>query len=135
MYYNLKEIKDGNKLIAKVFKYSTKKFKGIKFFTPSNLSFQVGLMSHPSKHKIHPHFHLNRKKIIKYMSEFLIIFKGKLKVNFFNKKKKKFKSIILKKRDMILLITGSHGFEVLEKVEMIEVKQGPFSNKKDKIRF
>tara|TARA_A100001011_G_C13664622_1_gene577083 strand:- start:212 stop:337 length:126 start_codon:yes stop_codon:yes gene_type:complete len=41
----------------------------------------------------------------------------------------------LKKRDMILLITGSHGFEVLEKVEMIEVKQGPFSQKKDKIRF
>lgn len=135
MYYNLKKIKDGNKLIAKVFKYSSKKFKGIKFFTPSNLSFQVGLMSHPTNHKIHPHFHLNRKKIIKHMSEFLIIFKGKLKVNFFNKKKKKFKSIILKKRDMILLITGSHGFEVLEKVEMIEVKQGPFSQKKDKIRF
>ena len=36
---------------------------------------------------------------------------------------------------MILLITGSHGFDVLEKVEMIEIKQGPFSGEIDKIRF
>ena len=92
-------------------------------------------MCHPKKYKIHPHFHLNKKKTIKNMSEFLIVFKGKLKVNFYNKNKKKFKSIILKKRDMILLITGSHGFDVLEKVEMIEIKQGPFSGEIDKIRF
>ena len=135
MYYNLKNIKNGKKVIAKVFKYSSKKFKGIKFFTPSDLSFQVGLMSHPSKHKIHPHSHLSSNKIIKHMSEFLIIFKGKLQVNFFNRKKKKIKSIILKKRDMILLISGSHGFDVLEKVEMIEIKQGPFLKNKDKIKF
>ena len=135
MYYNIQEIKENNKVIAKVFKYTKKKFKGIKFFTPSNFNLQVGLMCHPKKYKIHPHFHLNKKKTIQHMSEFLIVFKGKLKVNFYNKNKKKFKSIILKKRDMILLITGSHGFDVLEKIEMIEIKQGPFSGEIDKIRF
>ncbi len=36
---------------------------------------------------------------------------------------------------MILLITGGHGFEVLEEIEMIEVKQGPYSGEDDKTRF
>lgn len=36
---------------------------------------------------------------------------------------------------MILLISGAHGFKVLEKLEMLEIKQGPFLSKKDKIKF
>ena len=67
------------------------------------------------------------------MSELLIIFKGKLKVYFYNKKKIAKTKIL--KRDMVLLITGAHGFKVLEKLEMIEIKQGPFAGDKDKIRF
>ena len=50
-------------------------------------------------------------------------------------KKKYLKSKILKKGDVILLINGGHGFEMLEKTEMIEIKQGPYSNDKDKTRF
>ena len=36
---------------------------------------------------------------------------------------------------MILLIQGGHGFEVLEEVEMIEVKQGPYVGEQDKTCF
>ena len=32
----------------------------------------------------------------------------------------------------ILLATGGHGFEVLEEIEMIEVKQGPYAGDEDK---
>ena len=35
----------------------------------------------------------------------------------------------------MLLVHGGHGFKVIEDVEMIEVKQGPFSVVKDKIKF
>jgi hypothetical protein len=34
-----------------------------------------------------------------------------------------------------MLVTGGHGFEVLEEVEMIEVKQGPYGGDKDKTTF
>lgn len=37
--------------------------------------------------------------------------------------------------DAILLIQGGHGFEVLEEVERIEVKQGPYVGEEDKTRF
>jgi len=44
-------------------------------------------------------------------------------------------SKILNKGDVILLVNGGHGFEMLEKTEMIEVKQGPYVGDKDKTRF
>ena len=135
MNYKDEDILVDKTLIAKVFRFQNKKFKGIKFFTPNHFNLQLGLMAHQKNHIINPHIHINRKKIIKHMSELLIIFKGKLKVYFYNKKKKIAKTKILKKRDMVLLITGAHGFKVLEKLEMIEIKQGPFAGDKDKIRF
>ena len=36
---------------------------------------------------------------------------------------------------MVLLATGGHGFKMLEKSEMIEVKQGPYVGEMDKVRF
>ena len=34
-----------------------------------------------------------------------------------------------------MLVSGGHGFHVLEELEMIEVKQGPYSGDADKKRF
>ena len=135
MYFSIKNIFVDKKIVAKVFKYQNKSFKGIEFFTASNLNMQIGLMGHSKNHIIKPHFHINRKKIVKQMSELLIIFSGQLKVFFYNKKKLRAKSLILNKKDMILLISGGHGFKVLKKLEMLEIKQGPFVGEKDKMRL
>ena len=135
MYFSIKNIFVDKKIVAKVFKYQNKSFKGIEFFTANNLNMQIGLMGHSKNHIIKPLFHINRKKIVKQMSELLIIFSGQLKVYFYNKKKLRDKSLILNKKDMILLISGGHGFKVLKKLEMLEIKQGPFIGEKDKMRF
>ena len=34
-----------------------------------------------------------------------------------------------------MLSNGGHGFKVLKDVKMIEVKQGPYSLSKDKLKF
>ena len=86
MNFLIKNIIVDKKIVAKVFRYNKKKFKGIKFFTPSDLGMQVGSMKHGKNHIIKPHFHINRKKIVKEMSELLIIFSGQLKVFFLQKK-------------------------------------------------
>jgi len=36
---------------------------------------------------------------------------------------------------MILLLSGGHGFKAIKKVEMLEIKQGPFYGDKDKLRL
>ena len=54
---------------------------------------------------------------------------------FFLKKATEIISKILKKRDIIMLVHGAHGFKTLKPVQMIEIKQGPFISKLDKIKF
>ena len=64
----------------------------------------------------------------------MFIKKGILKVKFYDKKNKDLKKDrILKKNDIILLLKGGHGFEVIKDIEMIEVKQGPYVKSQDKV--
>jgi hypothetical protein len=65
----------------------------------------------------------------------LILKQGKLRVDFYDNKKEYLESYILKAGDVMLLESGGHGFEVLEDVEMVEVKQGPYVEDQDKDRF
>lgn len=67
--------------------------------------------------------------------EVLFIKKGKLRVDFYDDNEQYLESRILEAGDVILLVSGGHGFTVLEEVEMIEVKQGPYSGDQDKRRF
>ena len=50
-------------------------------------------------------------------------------------KKKYLISKILKPKDIIMLVKGGHGFKILKEVQMIEIKQGPYSLSKDKVKF
>ncbi len=135
MYKTLK-IYDQKKLISIIFKKNNKKIKKrINFFTNNKLPFQVGLFNHPKNHQIIPHQHKKKINKINQTSEFLYVISGKIQVDFFNKKKLKINSQILKTRDMILLFDGGHGFKMLKKSILVEIKQGPFNSNKDKIRF
>lgn len=108
---------------------------GISFFTDDYLSQQLAYMSHPKGKVIEPHIHKNIERQVFYTQEVLLIKEGKLKVNFFDDNKKYLESRILNGGDVILLIKGGHGFEVIENLKMIEVKQGPYLGDDDKIRF
>jgi hypothetical protein len=65
----------------------------------------------------------------------LFIKSGKVRVDFYDDHQNYYESRILNKNDVILLASGGHGFEMLEVSEIIEVKQGPYSQKKDKKIF
>ena len=73
--------------------------------------------------------------LVHYTQEVLFIRKGRLRVDFYDEKREYLESRELGSGDVILLIAGGHGFEVLEEVEMIEVKQGPYVGEGDKTRF
>ena len=123
-----------NKLYAIII-YSTFKKDGIEFFTPNELSQQLAYMKHPAGKKITPHLHKEVERIVMNTLETLFIKSGKLRVDFYDENKKFLGNKILGAGDTILLIQGGHGFEVLEDLEMIEVKQGPYVGEEDKIRF
>lgn len=108
---------------------------GIHFFTPDNLSQQLAFMCHPAGKIIQPHIHNPAPREVHYTQEVLFLKKGKLRVDFYDKQQNYLTSRIIEAGDVILLATGGHGFEVLEEIEMIEVKQGPYAGEQDKTRF
>ncbi len=131
----IKNITYKKEILAIIIKGKYLKKKGINFFTDPKLSQQVAFMNHPKKHLIQPHTHKNRVRKIKGSTEVLIILGGILKINFFDNKKKYIFSKTVMKNDIVILLKGGHGFEVKKNCKMIEVKQGPYSESKDKSKF
>ena len=130
----IKEIKHQGQLLALII---SNKFKesGIHFFTPNDLSQQLAFMKHPKGKTIQPHIHNPVPRQVHYTQEVLILKKGKLRVDFYDEQQNYLESHILEAGDVILLAAGGHGFEVLEEIEMFEVKQGPYAGDSDKTRF
>ena len=142
--HRLRTLRNCNKMIEKIFhkdkeisiiirsNYSS---NGIQFFTPDDCSQQLAYMKRPQGYSIEPHVHNLVNREVNYTQEVLFIKSGKLRVDFYDPNKKYLESKILIKGDVILLISGGHGFEMIEESEIIEVKQGPYSGEEDKTRF
>ena len=131
---NLEEIRDGGALLAIILRAGFDK-PGISFFTPNDLSQQLAYMRHPAGKSIAPHVHNSVSREVHYTQEVLFIRRGRLRVDFYDSAQNYLRSRLLNAGDVILLATGGHGFEVLEEVEMVEVKQGPYAGDSDKTRF
>ena len=91
--------------------------------------------SAPKSQIIKPHTHRNYLRKINETAEVLFVKSGVLRVDFYASKNKYLFSKILKKNSIAILIEGSHGFKVIKKCSLIEIKQGPFVKKLDKVRF
>jgi hypothetical protein len=108
---------------------------GVHFFTPHNLSQQLASMSYPAGRLIPAHTHNPVSREVFMTQETLFIRKGKLRVDFYSDQRVYQKSRVLGAGDVILLVSGGHGFEVLEDLNMVEVKQGPYVGHADKTAF
>jgi mannose-6-phosphate isomerase-like protein (cupin superfamily) len=92
-------------------------------------------MRHPAGKIIAPHVHNAVERQVSYTQEALFIRRGRLRVDFYDQHQLYLESYELSAGDVILLIKGGHGFEVLEDTEFVEVKQGPYAGEQDKTRF
>lgn len=108
---------------------------GIKFFTPDDFPQQLAYMKHPKGYAIPPHVHNIVPRKVEFTQEVLFIKSGKVRVDFYDDNKQYLESRIINQSDVILLAHGGHGFKMLEESEIIEVKQGPYVGKEDKVRF
>ena len=96
------------------------------FLSPAKSSFQFGILSHKKGFVEPPHYHRRFKRVINDLQQMFIVQKGKVQVDLFSDDKKLIRKIILKKGDAIVLIHGIHAIKILEDMQCISVKQGPF---------
>lgn len=130
----IEHIRKDGQLLALIVRHDFNK-PGISFFTQEDFSQQLAYMKHPAGKTIDPHVHNPVPREVHYTQEVLFIRKGKLRVDFYDTKQRYLESRTLYAGDVILLAEGGHGFEVLEDLEMFEVKQGPYAGEADKTRF
>ena len=108
---------------------------GISFFTPDDFSQQLGYMNRQDGYVIAPHTHNLVERKVDLTQEVLFVRRGKVRVDFYNENQQYLESRIVNTGDVVMLAHGGHGFKVLERAEMIEVKQGPYCGEMDKVRF
>ncbi len=130
----IERIENTGKLLAIIIKHNFSE-PGVHFFTSDTFSQQLAYMQHPVGKIIEPHVHNPVQREVFYTQEVLFLKRGRLRIDFYDDDRNYLESRILEAGDVILLASGGHGFKVLDEIEMIEVKQGPYAGEADKTRF
>ncbi len=118
----IEEVKKKDKLLAKIIR-NNYICDGVDFITPSEYSQQVAYMHHPTGKTIDAHVHNLVHRNVVMTQEVLFIKKGVIRVDFYDEYEDYLESRDLYAGDIILLVSGGHGFQILEEVEMIEVNR------------
>lgn len=97
-----------------------------RFFSPPQSSLQFGLLAHGAGFVEPAHVHHPVKREIGDLQQMFVVQKGVVAVDFFEADGRKIAEVTLKAGDGILLVDGAHSVRVLEDMQCISVKQGPF---------
>lgn len=104
------------------------------FFSPANSSFQFGLLAHDAGFVEPPHYHAPFDRQISDLQQMFVVQRGVVAVQLFSDEGKLLREIVLRAGDAIVLIHGVHAIRVIEDMQCISVKQGPFLGpEKDKV--
>lgn len=96
------------------------------FFSPPESSFQFGLLAHEAGFHEPPHYHRPFSRTIDDLQQMFVVQKGVLIVELYDDDKKMIREITMNPGDAIILIHGIHAIRVVEDMQCISVKQGPF---------
>jgi hypothetical protein len=96
------------------------------FFSPAESSFQFGLLAHEAGFIEAPHFHQPFSRTIDDLQQMFVVQRGVVAVDLYADDGRKLREVILRAGDAIVLIHGVHAVRVIEDMQCISVKQGPF---------
>ncbi|MFZ5862534.1 MAG: hypothetical protein ACOYXR_06840 [Nitrospirota bacterium] len=97
-----------------------------RFFSPAESSFQFGLLAHETGFVEPPHTHKPVARTIMDLQQMFVVQRGVVAVEFFDDAGRPLREVTLRQGDAILLIHGAHCIKVIEDMQCVSVKQGPF---------
>ena len=107
---------------------------GVEFLTEEESEFQLGIMTRNQDTPVFPHRHNPIERHIATTSEFLYFRQGSAQVSLRSTESAAPVTIILKASDSILFTgIGIHGIVFSDETQLIEIKQGPFDPRLDKV--
>ena len=105
------------------------------FLTPDHLNFQVGFVVYPAGGEVKRHVHKRLERHITGTTELIMIKTGHCEIDIYNDARELVATRALAPGDMVLTVSGGHGFRMNEDTTLVEVKQGPYSGVDEKDRF
>jgi len=105
------------------------------FVTSSDLNLQVGFIKYPAGGVIQPHVHRPIERHIVGTGEVLLVRSGRMEVSLYDDDRRLVAQRVLSEGDLLVLVSGGHGFRMLEDTVLLEVKQGPYTGLDEKERF
>ena len=105
------------------------------FLTPDDCNLQVGQVVYPSGGEITRHMHLPVERHLVGTTEVLLVQRGRCEVDVFGPNRQLVTTCELQVGDMLIAVSGGHGFRILEDTVLLEVKQGPYPGGAEKERF
>lgn len=105
-----------------------------RFFSDAGSSLQFGLLAHEAGFVEPAHYHHPIKREIEDLQQMFVVQRGVVAVEFYASDSAKFHEVVLKAGDAINIVHGVHAVRVIEDMQCVSVKQGPFfGDKLDKI--
>ena len=96
------------------------------FFSPPESSFQFGLLAHKAGFREPPHYHKAVTRTIDDLQQMFVVQRGVVAVQLYSDAGDLLREITMNAGDAIVLIHGVHAIRVIEDMQCISVKQGPF---------
>lgn len=104
------------------------------FFSPPDSSFQFGLLAHKAGFIEPPHYHKPITRTLNDLQQMFVVQRGVVAVQLYSDEGELLREIVMHPGDAIVLIHGVHAIRVIEDMQCISVKQGPFlGTENDKI--
>lgn len=101
--------------------------EGLNFVSADGDYQQVGTWGYDKGKVLNPHIHLVAPREALRTQEVVFIRDGRIRADIYGIDKKFLKSVELRKNDAIILLTGGHGYEILDDhTRVLEVKNGPY---------
>jgi hypothetical protein len=101
--------------------------EGLNFVSSDEDYQQVGIWEYNKGKKLEPHIHLVAPREVLRTQEVVFVKDGRVRADIYTEKEEFLKSVELKKGDVIILLNGGHGYEILEDhTRVLEVKNGPY---------
>jgi len=97
-----------------------------KFFSRDDSSFQFGLLAHEAGFVEPPHYHHPVNREIGDLQQMFVVQRGVVAVSFYARDGAMFREVVLNAGDAINLVHGAHSVRVIEAMQCVSVKQGPF---------
>ena len=120
------KIMDGDLILAIVIRNSDWE-EGLNFVSSEEDYLQVGIWGYNKGKKLEPHIHLLAPREVLRTQEVVFVKDGRIKADIYTEKGEFLKSVELRKGDVIILLNGGHGYEILEdNTRVLEVKNGPY---------